>query len=396
MKIALITNLYEPYARGGAEVVVKRTARELVRQGHQVVIITGQPFSGLSSLAPEREEKDGLTVYRYYPPNLFFYANDYKYPALVRFFWHGLDMFNWLSAGRMARILRKEQPDLVISHNLMGLGFLIPRLIRKQGLRHMHILHDIQLAVRSGVLLKGQEESWQIKSLPARLYQRITKILFGSPEVVISPSQYLLDFYTQLGYFPKSRKEVLPNPVDDRFLKVDHHEDETTRFLYVGQIARHKGVVELCEAFATVEHNKARLTLVGDGPDFNAVLPFENRDKRVQTMPRIPNESLPEVLAETDVLVLPTKTYENSPTVVYEALAAAVPVLVSDIGGSAELVTHQETGYVVQPADKQALKQGLEYFLQQNVDERRVMGESGRNKIAPLSSEAYVSRLLSL
>lgn len=396
MKICLISNLYEPYARGGAEVVVKRTALALIKQGHQVTLITAKPWAGWSSLTPQRQEKDGMVIYRYYPLNLFFYAHDHQYPLIWRAFWHILDIFNYPSSRSVFCLLEKTKPDLVITHNLMGLGFLIPKVIRQAKIRHLHVLHDIQLAVRSGVLLKGQEQSGRIEGLAARIYQKLCRRLFGSPDVVISPSKFLLDFYSKRGYFPQSRQEVVRNPVDERFLKVTHEDDETVRFLYIGQFAEHKGITDLCEAFQATTAAQARLTLIGDGPQLNKIYPYEYEDKRIQTMPRITNEDLPAVLAQTDVLVLPTKTYENSPTVVCEALAAAVPVLVSDIGGSAELVQSGRDGFVVEAGNAHALQTGIHQCLQLTPAQRREMGESGRKKIAPLTSEAYVQTLLSL
>ena len=43
MKICIIHNLYEPYARGGAEQVVKATIDFLLSLGHEVVLITATP-----------------------------------------------------------------------------------------------------------------------------------------------------------------------------------------------------------------------------------------------------------------------------------------------------------------------------------------------------------------
>jgi len=200
MKITLISNLYEPYNRGGAEVIVKRTALELVKQGHVVSIITAKPWDGWKSLDPEIEEKGGLKIIRFYPLNLFFYANDDKYPVIIRAIWHLIDLFNFQSSNLTRDILSEEKPDLVITHNLMGLGYFIPGVIKRLGIRHVHVLHDIQLAVRSGLMKRGEEDAWWVKGLPAKVYQRIVKSLFGSPDVVISPSEFLLDFYKELGF----------------------------------------------------------------------------------------------------------------------------------------------------------------------------------------------------
>ncbi len=43
MKICIINNLYPPFARGGAEQVVKKTIDNLLTRGHRVVLITSTP-----------------------------------------------------------------------------------------------------------------------------------------------------------------------------------------------------------------------------------------------------------------------------------------------------------------------------------------------------------------
>ena len=52
MKICLINSLYDPDNRGGAEIVVKLLANELVRQGHQVEIVTTQSERSKRKNAP--------------------------------------------------------------------------------------------------------------------------------------------------------------------------------------------------------------------------------------------------------------------------------------------------------------------------------------------------------
>ena len=97
MKICLISNLYHPHNRGGAEQVVKNTAEGLKSRGEEVILITAQPYSGLSSLKAKVTEENGIKIYRFYPLNLFFYANLAKHNALTRLLWHFFDIYNWHS-----------------------------------------------------------------------------------------------------------------------------------------------------------------------------------------------------------------------------------------------------------------------------------------------------------
>ncbi|MBI4276569.1 glycosyltransferase, partial [Candidatus Uhrbacteria bacterium] len=200
-KIVLITNLYPPHARGGAERVVELIAQELSNQKHEVVVITTAPKeSQISNLK--------LKIYSIRPWNLFWYGDIDKQPLWKRVLWRLLDLYNISSARRVAKIFFKEHPDIVMTHNLVGMGYQIPQMLKRFRARHVHVIHDVQLVVPSGKLWFDQKIRWYYE-----LYARVCRHLFGSPFVVVSPSQWLMDFYTSRGFFLHSEKIVLQNPI---------------------------------------------------------------------------------------------------------------------------------------------------------------------------------------
>ncbi|MDO8581577.1 MAG: glycosyltransferase [bacterium] len=217
MRICLISNLYPPYTRGGAERVVATIAKELQRAGHSVIVITTVPsfaanIKALASGGFLHETVDGITVYRIATANLFPYWTIGEHNVVMRFIWHVFDMFAFETAATVRRILRKEKADVVMTHNLKGIGFLVPRAIRRLGIRHIHTAHDVQLAVPSGLIFVRQKPVFILLFL-MQWYERLTRWLIGSPDVVVSPSQWLLDFYTERGFFSQSKKVVLHNPI---------------------------------------------------------------------------------------------------------------------------------------------------------------------------------------
>ncbi|PIR61049.1 MAG: hypothetical protein COU68_01500, partial [Candidatus Pacebacteria bacterium CG10_big_fil_rev_8_21_14_0_10_45_6] len=155
MKICIINNIYPPYERGGAEQVVVRTVEGLRDAGHEVVVISSSPKGD------EFEETENLKIYRTQPGNIFFYTKAHNHNVFSRFVWHVRDMFNGSVASWVQNILRQEQPDIVHTHNLMGLSFLIPRAIRKLNLPHIHTVHDVQLVEPSAMILKLNEHSFR-------------------------------------------------------------------------------------------------------------------------------------------------------------------------------------------------------------------------------------------
>ncbi len=398
MKLVLITNLYEPYARGGAEVIVKRTALELLKLGHDVSIITAKPWSGLSSLKPEKEEmNNGIKMIRYYPLNIFFYRNDGNWPLFFRFIWHFFDLVNVVSAITVKKILLSEKPDLILTHNLIGLGFLLPKVIKQTKIKHIHVLHDIQLAIRSGVMKQGEEQAWFVSGFIARMYQGIVKALFGSPDICISPSKFLRDFYEKLGYFPDSQKEVIQNPIDQLFFEGQQSKNRAgtegnTSFGYIGQLVEHKGLKTLLKAFLSITDPSIRLEIVGSGAMEEEIKDCANKDTRITFHGRIPNEELPAFYQSIDVTLVPTETYENSPTVVFESLASGKPVIVSSIGGAAEMIDEGKNGFVFKPGDSKELSEKIRDIIK--VQEK--MQDYCLRLAGELEKREYAKRILSI
>ncbi|PLX27191.1 hypothetical protein C0581_03630 [Candidatus Parcubacteria bacterium] len=386
MKICIINNLYPPYARGGAEQVVKRTVEGLLKKGNEVVLITSTPDEeGV-------EEQKNLKIYRTRPRNIFFYTQAHKHDIFSRSLWHVIDMFNFSVSKEVKRILTWEKPDIVHTHNLMGLSFLIPGTIRSLGIRHVHTVHDVQLVEPSGIILKTRENSWRYTGFPTQVYTWIMKKLLGSPEVVISPSQFLLDFYKTRGFFEKSNTTLLRNPLTLTFERSkSEKKDKEFNFLYLGQVEEHKGVFLFAEAFRDIQN--AKLHIAGDGSKLEELKKLTKGNDNVTYYGRVERDKLPELFSNMDVTVVPSLCYENSPTVIFESLYFGVPVLASRIEGIAELIEEGENGFTFEAGDTTSLKEKLEWCVKNKIDI-----ENMRIKI-PTTGESegeYVHRLLNL
>ncbi|HBY62993.1 MAG TPA: hypothetical protein DEH78_24480, partial [Solibacterales bacterium] len=93
----------------------------------------------------------------------------------------------------------------------------------------------------------------------------------------------------------------------------------------------------------------ARLALVGLEPERLRALASGSR---IRLLPPIPStEVQPLLAAQYDALMAPSQWLETGPLVVLEAFAAGLPVIGSNLGGIAELVTSGTDGLLVEPAD---------------------------------------------
>ncbi len=100
----------------------------------------------------------------------------------------------------------------------------------------------------------------------------------------------------------------------------------------------------------------------------------------------------PEVLPAFDILAMPS-LYEGMPYVLLEALANRVPVVATDVGGVAEAIDDQITGFVIPQHDSEALVDRLA-LLVNNLALRATMAEACLRKSLEMSLERMVLRTL--
>ncbi|MDQ3665642.1 MAG: glycosyltransferase [Acidobacteriota bacterium] len=86
--------------------------------------------------------------------------------------------------------------------------------------------------------------------------------------------------------------------------------------------------------------------------------------------------NIPELLAVSDVCVLSSKGVEGFSNSIMEYMAAARPVVATDVGGAREAIVEGETGYIVPPGDEVMLAERITSLLKDS-QRAREMGESG-------------------
>ncbi|MCE7065992.1 glycosyltransferase family 4 protein [Dyadobacter sp. CY326] len=174
----------------------------------------------------------------------------------------------------------------------------------------------------------------------------------------------------------------------------------TRKFVYVGRLATEKNLGTLITAFANVhkfDSNQRpwQLIFVGDGPERAAL---EKRtlgyhlEEKIIFKGGFPWYKVPEFLAESDVLILPSKS-EPWGLVVNEAMVCGMPVIVSEnCGCVADLVKNDVNGFTFDPDQQKELETAMQFFIQ-NPDNIPAMGEASLKLIAPFSSKQVARQM---
>jgi glycosyltransferase involved in cell wall biosynthesis len=387
MKILLLSNLFVPFARGGAERLVELQAKILTEACNDVLVLSTTPTGQLSSATLEC----GARVRRFTPRNLYHTLNDAHQPFWKRILWHVTDLFSKQAEEIVRGAIESEKPDLVITHNMKGFGLSGFDAVRKSGVSHIHVLHDLQLVVPSGLKIFGNEKSWIASGFLQKWYVRQVAKKLGSPRLVVSPSQYLLNEHRNAGLFPESKTIVVQNPAPwDELCFKSINLSQTPLVLYVGQLEEHKGLKVLMGAWD--DSIGANLAIIGGGSLEDEVKKFADARNSVTCYGRKSPSEVCTFMSRANLLVVPSLCYENSPTVVMEALSVGTPIVASRIGGIPELVSENDwEGKLAEPGNAQALREAIRLELARPLDREKIKKSAERFSVA-----TYRKKLLEL
>ena len=155
-------------------------------------------------------------------------------------------------------------------------------------------------------------------------------------------------------------------------------------FVFVGRIVRDKGICELVEAFTrlSTERSDVKLMLVGRFEDNLDPLPSRTRET-IDSTPAIElagyQTDVRPYLVASDVLVLPSYR-EGFPNVILQAGAMGLPVIVTDVNGSDEVVEAGVNGVIVPKYDTEALYKAMSDMVEAP-DKTRQMAAHARKII---------------
>ncbi len=395
MKILVINSLYPPYHRGGAEVVVQTLTNSLKKE-HEMHVLTLQPWKGFSSMRTSSQIEDSVTVHRFFSLNIFSFINIERHSFSIRLIWHILDAINIHSYFVTRDLIRRIKPDLVLSHNVKGIGYTILRAIQCSNVRTIHTVHDVQMIEPSGLIMWGNDQVLNKPSLIQWLTIVGSRWLAGSPKKVIFPSRFLKELYGKYGFFKQSEKVIFPNPVADDFLITSEKVKQLhapCHFLILGQVGEHKGIRVAIEALQMAPNLACRLSIVGDGALVNYVKEQTKKDPRIEYLGRLDRDQVRKTLSETDYVIVPSLCYENSPMAIYESMAMGTPVIAARIGGVAELVDDGVNGYIVTPGSIQELADALQKAANNSIEYTN-LSKAARKKVEASAVSVYREKLL--
>jgi glycosyltransferase involved in cell wall biosynthesis len=179
------------------------------------------------------------------------------------------------------------------------------------------------------------------------------------------------------------RELLLANGIGAGKIEVSHYGIDTSgirredrsfspplRVGFVGTLASHKGCDVLIRAFRDLPPElDATLDIYGNLERFKPFVEelrgLAKGDGRIGFAGPFAREEVGNVLSRMDVLVVPSRWYENGPGVIFEAFAAGIPVVATDLGGMSEFVRHEKDGLLFGLEDPGDLARQLRRLLEE-------------------------------
>jgi glycosyltransferase involved in cell wall biosynthesis len=270
------------------------------------------------------------------------------------------------SIDRRAKDLGIDYAEVVERHSFdRGVWPQLRSLIRQREIDIVHA-HDHKTDFLTWLLAKVEPiiplstaHGFAGKSLREKLYYTVEKRLLARFPCVIAVSPHIRDELVRTGSHP-GRVRVIPNGIDDQLFKRERSREQSVRaelgispdqFVIgaVGRLEQEKRFDLLVEAFGALHHRRpeTRLFIVGEG---SWRKPLEDLISGLQL------HSSCRLLGErSDVIALhhafdafiQSSDREGSPNAVLEAMALETPIIATDVGGTAELITHNAEGVLV-------------------------------------------------
>jgi glycosyltransferase involved in cell wall biosynthesis len=253
---------------------------------------------------------------------------------------------------------------------------------------------------------------WHIHEIllgPTILIQFLVKLLDSSTPIPIAVSESVALHWRR--FLKKSKPEVIHNGIPyDQFLSTDSDAKSKLNLpqdrlviTMVGRINPGKGQVFFLEVARelVLDQLPVHFVLVGDPyPGYESIL--EEIEKKINDFglsEHVTNLGfrldIPEILAASDLFVLPSTLPDSFPTVILEAMASGLPVIASVSGGASEMVVAGETGFLFPISEGSSAVSALRTLIE-NQELRKKMGQAARSRVInQYSLEAFETKIKS-
>ncbi|MEH6625333.1 MAG: glycosyltransferase family 4 protein [Motiliproteus sp.] len=256
--------------------------------------------------------------------------------------------------------LKRRQPELILASWAYPEGVAGAWLSRLLRVRFFFKVHGSDVNIHGRVPARAKQIRWASEQATG----------------ILSVSKALAAELKKIGV-NGHKIHTIYNGVDhNKFGSGSGSEELPSYVLFVGNLKREKGVLELLEGFAAITSSYPDLHLVYAGGGVmaeqlkNQAQEFGIAD-RVKLLGNVDHDCLPPLMRSARALVLPSYN-EGVPNVVLEAMACGTPVLATRVGGIPEVMEEGVSGLLIKEKDSAEVARGLGELLDKTWDSKKI------------------------
>jgi glycosyltransferase involved in cell wall biosynthesis len=291
---------------------------------------------------------------------------------------HSLDMKRGVAdvraIFRLASFIRDFQPDIVHCH--MFHANLLGRVTRP----FCRIPALVCTAHNFRETSERDGPTWH-----KELLYRITDPLADKTTIICNAA---FERYVRVGAVPRRKFQMIPNGVDtDHFMRSKDRRNNAREalgissefvWLAVGRLVKQKDYPTLFRALELLKHEHFVVLLAGNGP-LEEQLREECRTRGLERQVRFcgAREDILDLYSAADAFVMSSE-FEGLSAALLEAASTGLPAVVTDVGGNADVVMDEITGYVVPPATPKRLAAAIGRLMALSPESLQTMGDAAR------------------
>jgi len=251
----------------------------------------------------------------------------------------------------------------------ISMGFVNPSLLSKSFFRDgLFCKQFIAQNIPFVVFFHGWDSHFE-----KRVTQKYVKFFlnsFGKAQTIFVLSEAFKKTLKKWGY--EGEVVVETTIIDDSFTegfsmqKREKRVQNRTNFkiLFLARTEKEKGIFELLEAFRELlkHHQNSELLIAGEGKDFKKLQKLSQNMPEVQLLGYVQGKKKKALFEASDLYVLPSYS-EGLPISVLEAMAFALPILTTPVGGLKGFFQDEKMGYLIQERDSHDLSEKLQTAL---------------------------------
>lgn len=262
--------------------------------------------------------------------------------------------------------------------------------------RGIPVLSDIYIALSADRIERAEYQAYPdwgpLAAAPpsenlARRYDH-TRHVLEATDLFVCPSAFVADDLVENWGVDRNATRIIPYALKDSWFDLQP-QPRPGQVLFVGSAGRRKGIHYLAQAAALLDGASFTFRVAGDVTDQVRRQPAA---ARLEFLGRIARARIGKEFARADVFVLPTLA-EGSATVIYEAMAAGLPVITTRAAGS--VIRDGIDGTIVPERDPQAIATAIDRIVSDR-DLRHSMSEAARRHARSYTWQAYGESLRAL